>query len=94
MQKKLCLKDIIKKDSVLSLIDSNKKEILTFLGADDFNTLIISAKSLIKGSYKLYKDGKSSGTLSSHLYKDGKYTDGTMATEDIEITSKIIAKKQ
>lgn len=90
----LKLKDIIKKDSVLSLIDSNKKEILTFLSADDFNTLIISTKSLTKGSYKLYKDGKSSGTLSSHLYKDGKYTDGTMATEDIEITSKITAKKQ
>ncbi len=89
----LKLKDIIKKDSVLSLIDSNKKEILTFLSADDFNTLIISTKSLTKGSYKLYKDGKSSGTLSSHLYKDGKYTDGAMATEDIEITSKITAKK-
>lgn len=90
----LKLKDIIKKDSVLSLIDSNKKEILTFLSADDFNALIISTKSLTKGSYKLYKDGKSSGTLSSHLYKDGKYTDGAMATEDIEITSKITAKKQ
>lgn len=89
----LKLKDIIKKDSVLSLINSDKKEILTFLSDEDFNSLIISTKSLSKGTYKLYKDGKSSGTLDKHLYKDGKYTDGTIATDDIEITSKITAKK-
>ncbi len=89
----LKLKDIIKKDSVLSLINSDKKEILTFLSDDDFNSLIISTKTLSKGTYKLYKDGKSSGTLDKYLYKDGKYTDGILATDDIEITSKITAKK-
>ena len=75
------------------MINSDKKEILTFVSDDDFNSLIISTKSLSKGTYKLYKDGKSSGILDKHLYKDGKYTDGTIAADDIEITSKITAKK-
>lgn len=88
----LKLKDIIKKDSILSLLDSDKKEILTFLSDDDFSSIIISTKALTKGTYKLYKDGKSSGTLSNHLYKDGKYTDG-VALDNIEITRKITTKK-
>ena len=54
-------------------MDSNKKEILTFLSDDDFNSLIVSTKSLTKGKYILYKDGNSSGTLDNHIYKDGKY---------------------
>lgn len=89
----LKLKDIVKKNSVLSLIDSNNKEILTFLSDDDFNSLIISTKSITKGTYKLYKDGKSSGTLDSHIYIDGKYSEGTIVDEAIEVTSKITAKK-
>ena len=89
----LKLKDIVKKNSVLSLVDSNNKEILTFLSDDDFNSLIISTKSITKGTYKLYKDGKSSGTLDSHIYKDGKYSEGTIVDETIEVTSKITTKK-
>lgn len=89
----LKLKDIVKKNSVLSLVDSNNKEILTFLSDDDFNSLIISTKSITKGTYKLYKDGKSSGTLDSHIYKDGKYSEGTIVDEAIEVTSKITTKK-
>lgn len=89
----LKLKDIVKKNSVLSLVDSNNKEILTFLSDDDFNSLIVSTKSITKGTYKLYKDGKSSGTLDSHIYKDGKYSEGTIVDEAIEVTSKITTKK-
>lgn len=89
----LKLKDIVKKNSVLSLVDSNNKEILTFLSDDDFNSLIISTKSITKGTYKLYKDGKSSGTLDSHIYKDDKYSEGTIVDETIEVTSKITTKK-
>lgn len=89
----LKLKDIVNKNSVLSLVDSNNKEILTFLSDDDFNSLIISTKSITKGTYKLYKDGKSSGTLDSHIYKDGKYSEGTIVDEAIEVTSKITTKK-
>ena len=74
-------------------MDSNKKEILTFLSDDDFNSLIVSTKSLTKGKYILYKDGKSSGTLDNHIYKDGKYSDGSIVDEAIEVTSKITAKK-
>ena len=42
---------------------------------------------------KLYKDGNSSGTLDNHIYKDGKYSDGSIVDEAIEVTSKITAKK-
>lgn len=89
----LKLKDIVKRNSIISLMDSNKKEILTFLSDDDFNSLIVSTKSLTKGKYILYKDGNSSGTLDNHIYKDGKYSDGSIVDGTIEVTSKITAKK-
>ena len=91
----VCLKlqDIVKKESVLSLINSDNKEILTFQAQDDFNSLIISTKSLTKGNYKFYKDGTSTGNLENNIYKDGKYIDGTLVTDDISITSKVTAKK-
>lgn len=89
----LKLKDIINKDSVLSLMNSKKEEILTFLATDDASSIIISTKSLTKGTYSLLKDGKSSGSLENNIYKDGTYTDGVTVDKDIEVTSKITAKK-
>lgn len=89
----LKLKDIIKKDSILSLMNSKKEEFLTFLAAEDASSIIISTKSLTKGTYSLLKDGKSSGTLENNIYKDGTFTEGVIVDKNIEVTSKITAKK-
>ena len=89
----LKLKDIIKKDSILSLMNSKKEEILTFLATDDASSIIISTKSLTKGTYSLLKDGKSSGSLENNIYHNGTYTDGVTVDKDIEVTSKITTKK-
>ena len=89
----LKLKDIIKKDSILSLMNSKKEEILTFLATDDASSIIISTKSITKGTYSLLKDGKSSGTLENNIYHNGTYTDGVTVDKDIEVTSKITTKK-
>ena len=48
---------------------------------------------LTKGNYEFYKDGTSSGNLENYIYKDGKYTNGTLVTDDISVTSKVTAKK-
>lgn len=89
----LKLKDIIKKDSILSLMNSKKEEILTFLATDDASSIIISTKSLTKGTYSLLKDGKSSGSLENNIYQNGTFTDGVTVDKDIEVTSKITVKK-
>lgn len=89
----LKLKDIIKKDSILSLMNSKKEEILTFLATDDASSIIISTKSLTKGTYSLLKDGKSSGTLENNIYQNGTFTDGVIVDKNIEVTSKITTKK-
>ncbi len=89
----LKLKDIINKDSVLSLMNSKKEEIITFLATEDVSSIIISTKSITKGTYSILKDGKSSGTLENNIYHNGTYTDGVTVDKDIEVTSKITAKK-
>lgn len=89
----LKLKDIINKDSVLSLMNKDNKEILTFQAADDTNSLILSSKDITKDSYSLLKDGKSSGTLNNNIYSIGSFTGGTIVDKNIEVTSKITAKK-
>lgn len=89
----LKLKDIIKKDSVLSLMNSKKEEVLTFLATDDFNSLVISSKDIKKDTYSLLKDGKSSGYLENNIYQKGTFTDGVMVDKNIEVISKITTKK-
>ena len=89
----LKLKDIINKDSVLSLMNSKKEEIITFLATEDVSSIIISTNSITKGTYSILKDGKSSGTLENNIYHNGTYTDGVTVDKDIEVTSKITAKK-
>ena len=76
----------------LSFIDT-KEEILTFLATDDASSIIISTKSLTKGTYSLLKDGNSSGTFENNIYRNGTFTDGVIVDKNIEVTSKITTKK-
>ncbi len=89
----LKLKDIINKDSVLSLMNKDNKEILTFQAADDTNSIILSSKDITKGIYSLLKDGESSGTLNNSVYSIGSFIGGTIVDNNIEVTGKITAKK-
>ena len=60
--------------TLVTLTDSDGKELLSFAPAKSFNNIVISTPDLVKGeTYKFYTNGTSSAEQNYGLYKTGGY---------------------
>ena len=71
------LDETISEGTSIALLDEDDNVIVSFKANESFKTLIISSEKLTKGTYKLYKNGINTGTLTNGIYADGNYTKGT-----------------
>ena len=72
------LKDIVSKNTLITLLNENDEVIVSFIAKEKFKTLIISSDKITKGTYYLYLDGENTGELKNYIYQNGKYTKGTL----------------
>lgn len=75
------LNNKITQDELVTLVDENGDNIISFKAGETFKTLIISSSKLSKGTYKLYTGGKNTGELVNNIYIGGKYTKGSLLQE-------------
>ena len=71
------LDETISEGTNIALLDENDNVTISFKANETFKTLIISSEKLTNGTYKLYKNGINTGTLTNGLYAEGNYTKGT-----------------
>lgn len=77
----ITLNNKITKDELVTIVDEDGNDVISFKAGETFKTLIISSDNLSKGNYKLYTGGKNTGELVNNIYIDGKYTNGTLLQE-------------
>jgi len=85
----LKLKDNVSKDTLITLVNSKDKNVLSFTSDIEFNTLVISSKKITKDTYTLYKDGTMEGSSTNNIYTDGTYKKGSLLYKKIEVTSNV-----
>lgn len=89
-QKVICLKFMgqINSDTLISLTNMNKNDIVTFKTINSFNNLTISSPQINNGSYILYENGKNTASLDFGFYPTGKYKPGNKI-KTIRVSEKV-----
>lgn len=86
---KINFTSVIKAGTMVHIETEDGENVLTFVPAKNYQSVVLCSSALIKGAtYNVYTGGTSTGTVKDALYSGGTYSGGTIYTS-FKVTSEV-----